>query len=194
MKREIRFTAVVLAMALMAPLCVCAKTGESEASDREYIEKTLNLANNEEQEWTYSADADAWVLSPVQAVAYPELPLQQGVSVCVPGAYVSGIDTDGDGAADIAAENISEAENVSEEENISEAVKGSLVIDYAAQITSTNGQVYTAATAPVILNTGAAGYGRLRLAEQSGCLRRLCCGRIHQCFLREPRQAGQRDG
>ena len=165
MKREIRFTAVVLAMALMAPLCVCAEAEDSGTSDREYIEKTLNLANNEDQEWTYSADADAWVLSPVLAVAYPELPQQQGVSVCVPGAYVTGIDTDGDGAANIAAENISEAENVSEAEDVfeakdvSEAVKGSLVIDYDAQITSTNGQVYTAATAPVILNTGAAGYG-----------------------------------
>ncbi len=147
MKRETRFTAVVLAMALMAPLCVCAETEDSGVSDREYIEKTLNLANNEEQEWTYSADTDAWVLSPVSAVAYPELPQQQGVSVCVPGAYVSGIDTDGDGEADMAAE------------NTSEAVKGSLVIDYDAQVTSTNGQVYTAATAPVILNTGAAGYG-----------------------------------
>ena len=33
------------------------------------------------------------------------------------------------------------------------------MIDYEAKITSTNGQVYTAATAPVIINTGAAGYG-----------------------------------
>lgn len=40
-----------------------------------------------------------------------------------------------------------------------EAVKGSLVINYETEITSTNGQVYTADTAPVILNTGAAGYG-----------------------------------
>lgn len=38
-------------------------------------------------------------------------------------------------------------------------MKGSLVIDYEAEMTSTNGQVYTATTAPVILNTGAAGYG-----------------------------------
>ena len=40
MKREIRFTAITLALALMAPLCVCAKTRDSGASDREYIEKT----------------------------------------------------------------------------------------------------------------------------------------------------------
>ncbi|WP_204882066.1 hypothetical protein [Pseudoflavonifractor phocaeensis] len=108
----------------------------------------MNLSNNTELSWTYSADADAWVMSIVSAVAYPELPDQQGVSVCVPGAYVTGIDTDGDGDADVTGVSAGE-----------EAVSGSLVIDYEAEITSTNGQTYTAATAPVILNTGAAGYG-----------------------------------
>lgn len=116
-------------------------------SDKEYIEYTLNLANNADQEWSYSESADAWVLSVVSAVAYPEIEEQQGVSVCVPGAYVIGIDTDGDAAADVTAD------------TYTEAVKGSLVIDYDAEVTSTNGQVYTASTAPVILNTGAAGYG-----------------------------------
>ena len=53
-----------------------------ETADRAYIEFILNLANNAEQEWTYSSDADAWMLSVVSAVAYPELPDQQGVSVC----------------------------------------------------------------------------------------------------------------
>ena len=121
-------------------------SAESEAYDQEYIETTLNLANNEEQEWTYSADADAWVLSIVSAVAYPEIEDEQGVSVCVPGAYVTGIDTDGDGTADVTAD------------TAEDAVSGALVIDYEAEVTSTNGQVYTAATAPVIINTGAAGY------------------------------------
>ncbi len=111
------------------------------------IEETLNLANNEDQEWTYYADSDAWVLSIVSAVLNPELPDQQGVSVAVPGAYVTGIDTDGDGNEDITSA------------TYTDAVKGSLIIDYNASITSTNGQVYTASTAPVILNTGAAGYG-----------------------------------
>ena len=69
------------------------------------------------------------------------------MSVCVPGAYVTGIDTDGDGSADVTSA------------DASEGVKGSLVIDYDAQIVSTNGQVYTANTAPVVINTGAAGYG-----------------------------------
>ena len=118
-----------------------------EQAQREAIESSLNLANNAQQEWTYGADGDAWVLSVVSAVTEPELPDQQGVSVCVPGAYVTGIDTDGDGTADVTAQD-GEA-----------AVLGSLVIDDKAQVTSTNGQVYTAAEAPVILTTGAAGYG-----------------------------------
>ncbi|MCD7821423.1 MAG: hypothetical protein LUG64_04345, partial [Clostridiales bacterium] len=118
----------------------------SDASDKEYIEETLNLANNTDYTWSYDSGADAWVMSIVSAVAYPEIEDEEGVSVCVPGGYVTGIDTDGDGSADVTAA------------SYSEAVNGGLVIDYDAQITSTNGQVYTAATAPVILNTGAAGY------------------------------------
>ncbi|MCD7889115.1 MAG: hypothetical protein LUG23_04245 [Oscillospiraceae bacterium] len=114
-------------------------------SDKEYIEYTLNLANNTDYTWTYQTNS--WVMSIVSAVAYPEIEDEEGVSVCVPAAYVTGIDTDGDGTADITAE------------NYSEPVNGTLVIDYDAEITSTNGQVYTASTAPVILNTGAAGYG-----------------------------------
>ena len=118
----------------------------NENYDKDYIEKTLNLANNEEQEWTYDSKQDAWTLSVVTAVAYPEIAEYQGVSVCVPGAYVKGIDTDKDGNADVTAS------------DASDAVKGALIIDRDAKITSTNGQVYTASTAPVILNTGAAGY------------------------------------
>lgn len=150
-----KMTALFLAFAMLAGLCACSESAEaqeetSNVADTEqkaYIEETLNLGNNEEQEWTYSSEADAWVLSIVSAVAYPELPNRQGVSVCVPGAYVSGVDTDGDGTEDVTAD------------NCTEAAPGSLVIDYDAEVTSTNGQVYTAATAPVILNTGAAGYG-----------------------------------
>ena len=151
----------ILVISMMAGLTACspqsksADTESTQAQDNStetivsnytYIEETLNLANNEDQEWTYSSSADAWVLSIVSAVAYPEIPDEQGVSVCVPGAYVTGIDTDQDGNADVT------------EPEDGEAVKGKLVIDYDAKITSTNGQVYTAATAPVTLNTGAAGY------------------------------------
>ena len=121
--------------------------GSDATASPDYIEKKLNLANNQDQEWTYLESADAWVLSVVSAVAYPEIPDQQGVSVCVPGAYVTGIDTDGDGKADVTAD------------AYTDAIKGSLVIDYKAEVTSANGQAYTASTAPVILNTGAAGYG-----------------------------------
>ena len=135
---------------LIGLLCLCmfyTSAGfAEEASQKDYIESLLNLSNNQEQTWTYNASADAWVMGIVSAVAYPELPDQQGVSVCVPGAYVIGIDTDGDSIADLTAA------------DASEAIHGGLVIDYTASMTSTNGQIYTAATAPVILTTGAAGY------------------------------------
>ncbi|MCD8232047.1 MAG: MSCRAMM family adhesin SdrC [Clostridiales bacterium] len=123
-----------------------ASESQSASSDKEYIESALNLANNTDYTWSYDSGADAWVMSIVSAVAYPEIEDEEGVSVCVPGGYVTGVDTDGDGAADVTAD------------SYSDAVNGSLVIDYEAEITSTNGQVYTAALAPVIVNTGAAGY------------------------------------
>ncbi|MCR5666569.1 MAG: hypothetical protein K6G01_07035 [Eubacterium sp.] len=151
---------IMLVGMMAVGLGACGTTGNDSSSsdstadlsatseeDQEYIEETLNLANNESQEWTYSSDADAWTLSIVSAVAYPEIEDEQGVSVCVPGAYVKGIDSDGDGTEDVTASDAG-----------SDAVQGSLVIDYDAEITSTNGQTYTAETAPVILNTGAAGY------------------------------------
>lgn len=140
-----RWLSLLLALAMI--LTGCAAVAETaEASDKEAIEFALNLENMD-QEWSYSASSDAWTLSIVTAVTNPVIADKEGVSVCVPGAYVIGLDTDGDGAADVTAE------------NYSEAVNGSLVIDYEATVTSTNGQIYTAATAPVILNTGAAGYG-----------------------------------
>ena len=142
-----KILALLLALALMAVSCISLADEASAASDKEAIEAALDLANNADQEWTYNSNADAWVLSVVIAVTNPVIENEEGVSVCVPGAYVTGIDTDGDGTADITAD------------SYTEAVKGSLVIDYEASVTSTNGQTYTAYTAPVILNTGAAGYG-----------------------------------
>ena len=152
MKKYQKAVSLLLTLVMATGLCTTADASSSahkstSSKERAEIEQTLNLANNQEQEWTYDADADAWVLSVVSAVAYPQLPDQQGVSVCVPGAYVTGIDTNGDGTADAAG---AEAKK---------GIKGKLVIDYEAKITSTNGQVYTAKPAPVILNTGAAGYG-----------------------------------
>lgn len=159
-----KFIAILCISAMLLSLVACSDSsgdtetaGTTEAnttdsgtatvtSDKEYIEATLNLANNTDYTWSYDSNSKAWVMSIVSAVAYPEIEDEEGVSVCVPAGYVSGIDTDGDGMTDVTAD------------DYSEAVNGSLVIDYDAEITSTNGQVYTAATAPVILNTGAAGY------------------------------------
>ena len=113
----------------------------ADSADKSDIEAALNLANVK-PEWTYSDNADAWTMATVTSVTNAELPDYQGVSICVPGAYVKGVDTDGDGAADVT----------------SGSASGTLVIDYDAKVTSTNGQIYTATTAPVIVNTGAAGY------------------------------------
>lgn len=142
MKKTLAFLLAVCMLIISA----VSLADENTVSDKEAIEYALNLQHMD-QEWTYNSGSDAWTLSVVTAVTKPVIENEEGVSVCVPGAYVTGIDTDGDGTADVTAE------------NATEAVKGSLVMDYEATVTSTNGQVYTAATAPVILNTGAAGYG-----------------------------------
>lgn len=164
-----RFIQAVSAFGLLCSMCACSGSGTSddnsdagsdaaaEASDAastDYadadkvaqIEETLNLANNEDQEWTYDSSTDSWSLTPVCAVAYPQIEDQEGVSVNVPGSYVMGIDTDGDGEAD------------TDSSSVSGSVKGSLVIDTESSVTSENGQTYTASTAPIILTTGAAGY------------------------------------
>ena len=47
------------------------------------IEAALNLANNPDQEWTYSAGSDAWTLSVVSAVVRPVIADEEGVSVYV---------------------------------------------------------------------------------------------------------------
>lgn len=120
-------------------------TSDEERAD---IEAALDLAQNENTEWTYDSDHDAWVLSVVSAVTNPEVPDEQGVSVAVPGAYVRGIDTDGDGKADVTSD------------SVSSAVTGNLVINKKGTITSENGQIYTAATAPVLVNCGGTGYSQ----------------------------------
>ena len=150
---------VLLALAIIMSLAACGTTSTengtastengttgttvitADSADKADIEAALNLANVK-PEWTYSDNADAWTMATVTSVTNAELPDYQGVSVCVPGAYVKGVDTNGDGAADVT----------------SGSASGTLVIDYDAKVTSTNGQIYTATTAPVIINTGAAGY------------------------------------
>ena len=83
--------AILLALALAAAGFAALAEGEATPGKAE-IEAALNLANNPDQEWTYSADADAWTLSVVTAVTKPVIESEEGVSVCVPGAYVTGID------------------------------------------------------------------------------------------------------
>lgn len=63
----------------------------ADSTEKADIESALNLANIK-PEWTYSENADAWTIAIVTAVTNAELPDYQGVSVCVPGAYVKGVD------------------------------------------------------------------------------------------------------
>lgn len=149
MKRK-QITAVITAMSMIMGMTIygtgSVAAAQADNEERTEIESTLNLANNKEITWSYDSQSDSWTMSVTSAVANPELPDYQGVSVNVPGAYVKGIDTDGDGAEDVTAE------------SYSEEINGQLVIDETAEITNENGQTYTAKTAPVIINTGAAGY------------------------------------
>lgn len=101
----------------------------------EEIETTLDLGNSlmtGEAKWTLTGGY--YVLSSdrhigVVDIARPELPDYQGVSVAVPAAYVNGINDD-----------------------------GTLDINWEAEITNANGMTYTAATAPIVMQTGATGY------------------------------------
>jgi hypothetical protein len=104
----------------------------------EWIEYTLDL-DHQVHTWTYNETSKTYTLSVVSAVANPVLPDYEGVSVCVPGVYVKGLDTE-----------------------------GNLIIDYNAKFVNPNGVTYTAATAPVILETGAAGYGSQRNGKAGG--------------------------
>lgn len=148
MKRK-QIAAIIPAMTIVLGITACGSenvSAEQENKEQTEIESTLNISNNDEITWSYDSQSDSWTMSVTCAVANPELPDYQGVSVNVPGAYVKGIDTDGDGTEDITGK------------TYSEEVNGQLVIDDSAEITNENGQTYTASTAPVIINTGAAGY------------------------------------
>ena len=61
------------------------------------IESALDISQNNEISWTYDSQSDSWTMSITSAVTDPEIEDDQGVSVNVPGAYVQGLDTDGDG-------------------------------------------------------------------------------------------------
>lgn len=115
-------------------------------AEKEAIESALDISNNEDLTWAYDESSDSWTSSITSAVRNPELKDYQGVSVNVPGAYVTGIDTDRDGKADVTSDSASGEE------------KGTLIVNHSGKISNSNGQNYTADTAPVIINTGAAGY------------------------------------
>jgi len=124
------FLTIVMVLILL-PVVTLAENVPAKGTP-EWIEYTLDL-DHQDHTWTYNETSNTYTLSVVPAVAYPVLPDYQGVSVCVPGVYVKGLDTE-----------------------------GNLIIDYNAKFVNPNGVTYTAATAPVILNTGAAGYGSQR--------------------------------
>ena len=77
MKPSKAVIAIILVAALIATMCACSKnsnsnsTTTSASSSAEEIETALKLANNENQEWTYDSNADAWILSVVTAVMNP---------------------------------------------------------------------------------------------------------------------------
>lgn len=127
----------------------------------EWIEYTLDL-DHQDHTWTYYETGNTYSLSVVSAVAYPVLPDYEGVSVCVPGVYVKGLDKE-----------------------------GNLIIDYNAKFVNPNGVTYTAATAPVILSTGAAGYGDQRNQQargsksQYGYIEVACGNRGKQSIVRD---------
>ena len=102
---------------------------ERELTD-DQIASVLDL-DNMEYTWTLSGSGDSayYVLSAVVDAAKPELEAYQGCSVAIPAYYVKGVNDD-----------------------------GSLEFDYDYEFENPNGVVYTAATAPIIVNTGAAGY------------------------------------
>ncbi len=138
---------ILLLLCLLPGLSSPASASAEHAGGSEDAASALNLANNKEYTWSYDSASDSWTMSIVTDVLYPVIEDEQGVSVNVPGSYIIGVDTDGDGEVDVDAE------------HFTEEVNGRLVIDYEASVSSENGQIYTASTAPVILNTGAAGYG-----------------------------------
>lgn len=150
MKRKLIVSSIILAIIFNQILMLNVSNAKSDTTSLETkasIEKSLNLANNTDFTWSYDSSSDSWVMSIVTTVVNPVIENEQGVSVCIPGAYVTGIDTDRDGTADVTSR------------NFSQAVNGNMITNKSGSITSTNGQVYTATSCPVIINTGAAGYG-----------------------------------
>ena len=114
--------------------------------EKEKIETALDISKNEKAAWTYDASSNTWTMAVVPAVLYPEIENLQGVSICVPGAYVLGVDTNGDGKADVRPD------------NYQNPTAGSLVSNTWGYVATRNGQVYKTETAPTVVLTGEVGY------------------------------------
>ena len=52
-----RFLSILTSLLLLVSV---SQIAQAETDERAYIESVLNLANNQDQEWTYSPNADAW--------------------------------------------------------------------------------------------------------------------------------------
>jgi hypothetical protein len=66
----------------------------------QWIEHTLDL-DHQTHTLTYNETNRTYTLSIVPAVVNPVLPDYEGVSVCVPGVYVKGLDKDGNNIVDL---------------------------------------------------------------------------------------------
>ena len=153
------FLTIVMVLILL-PMLALAENIPAKGAP-EWIEYTLDL-DHQTHTWTYNETSKTYTLSVVPAVANPVLPDYEGVSVCVPGVYVKGIDN-----------------------------AGNLIIDYNAKFVNPNGVTYTAATAPVVVETGAAGYGDQRNQKamsnkaQYGYIDVACGNRGKQSIVRD---------
>jgi hypothetical protein len=153
------FPTIVVVLILL-PLLAPAENIPAKGTP-EWIEYTLDL-DHQTHTWTYDKTSNTYTLTVVPAVANPVLADYEGVSVCVPGVYVKGLDND-----------------------------GNLIIDYNAKFVNPNGVVYTAATAPVVVETGAAGYGDQR--NQKAMSNKAQCGYIDVACGNRGKQSIVRD-
>ena len=181
MKRK-QITAMITTMTMVLGITACGAgnvSAEQENKEQTEIESILNISNNDEITWSYDSQSDSWTMSVTCAVANPELPDYQGVSVNVPGAYVKGIDTDGDGTEDVTGK------------TYSEEVNGQLVIDDSAKnYECKRTDLYC------IYSTGYYKYrsSRLQCTGKSKGIFRQCGIWIYQCGMWKPWQTEYGNG
>ena len=75
MKKYKSILVFVLVISIIACTCACAKKSDSATKTytKQEIEEGLNLKNNEEQQWAYDSNSDAWMMNVVSAVMNPEI-------------------------------------------------------------------------------------------------------------------------